>query len=111
MVEQARKIRIDIQKAVDKKDITMEHVTKMLTREVAAVSEEIKDLLSKDHGAPLEDRAEKTEARTRLVDKVMDKIQTVYIRVLVEVGIPREQAENQAGHLFAMFRRLLLTLG
>lgn len=111
VVEQARKIRTDIQKAVDKKDITMEHVTKMLTREVAAISEEIKDLLSKDHGAPLEDRAEKTEARTRLVDKVMDKIQAAYIRVLMEVGIPREKAENQAGHLFAMFKRLLLTLG
>ncbi|KAL9711368.1 hypothetical protein Ac2012v2_005914 [Leucoagaricus gongylophorus] len=111
VVEQAQQIRTDIQKAIDEKDITMEHVTEMFTREIAAISEKIEDLLSKDHGAPLEDRTEKAEARTRLVDKVMDKIQIVYIRVLVEVGIPREQAENQAGHLFAMFKRLLLTLG
>jgi len=111
VVEQAQQIRTDIQKAIDEKDITMEHVTEMFTREIAAISEKIEDLLSKDHGAPLEDRTEKAEARTRLVDKVMDKIQIVYIRVLVEVGIPHEQAENQAGHLFAMFKRLLLTLG
>ena len=105
VVEQAQQIRTDIQKAIDEKD------AEMFTREIAAISEKIEDLLSKDHGAPLEDRTEKAEARTRLVDKVMDKIQIVYIRVLVEVGIPREQAENQAGHLFAMFKRLLLTLG
>ena len=111
VVEQAQQIRTDIQKAIDGKDITMEHVTEMFTCEIAAISEKIEDLLSKDYGAPLEDRTEKAEARTRLVDKVMDKIQIVYIRVLVEVGIPREQAENQAGHLFAMFKRLLLTLG
>jgi len=88
----------------------MKHVTEMFTCEIAAISEKIEDPLSKDHGVPLEDRTEKAEACTMLVNKVMDKIQIIYIQVLVEVGISHEQAENQARHLFAMFKYLLLTL-
>jgi len=43
VVAQARQIRAIIQEAINKKDITMEHVTKMLTREITVIYKEIKD--------------------------------------------------------------------
>lgn len=115
VVAQARQIRAIIQEAINKKDITMEHVTKMLTREITVIYKEIKDqvnnFLSEDQEAILDDRPEKAETWAWVVDQTMDKAQTAYIQVLIEVEIPREQAENQCKNLFAILKRLLLVLG
>ena len=115
VVAQARQIHANIQGAIDGKDTTMEHVTKMLTRETTLIYEEIKEqvnnFLSEDQEAILDDRPEKAETWAWVVDQTIDKTQTAYIQVLIKVGIPREQAEKQCKNLFAMLKRLLLVLG
>jgi len=108
VVAQAHQIRASIQEAIDKKGITMEHATKMFAREIT--EEKIKDqaMTSEDQEKTVEDHAEKAEAWARFVAQAMDKASAAYIRVLTEVGIPREQAERQCKHLFAMLIRLFL---
>jgi len=71
----------------------------------------VNNFLSEDQEAILDDRPEKAETWAWVVDQTMDKAQTAYIQVLIEVEIPREQAENQCKNLFAILKRLLLVLG
>jgi hypothetical protein len=115
VMEHARKIRVDIQTAIEKKDITMEHVTDMFSREISGIYDEIKDqlteLMTNDHEEINMNRRDKAKTRAKLIDKVMDKVQAAYIRVLTEVGVPREKAESQSESFFSWLRRLFLILG
>ncbi|KAF5348883.1 hypothetical protein D9756_009792 [Leucocoprinus leucothites] len=108
VVKRAHQIHLDIQQAIERKDITMDNVTDLLSREVEGIYQDLKD----DINDPLpEDRGERAKAREQTLQKIMDKIQVAYVRVLTQVGVPREQAE---AHLMAFtpnFIHIILIIG
>lgn len=108
IVDQAQKIHTEIHNAIPGKGITIEHVTDLLSRELA----QIYHGLENEVNDPLpEDRGERASARARLIRQVMEKVGVAYIHVLTEVGVPREQAETQFSEFSPKLTHALLIAG
>lgn len=108
VVEQARQVRFELQTFIDEKDITIEHLSERLSNEIGGVYRELKSEVVD----PLpEDRGERARARAQLVTRAMEKIEKAYVRAIVEVGIPRERAEDQFNRISPKITHVLLITG
>lgn len=108
VVEQAHKTRRELQEMTKKRDITIEHITDLLSREIGAVYEQLKDEVND----PLpEDRGERAKAREQRLARTMQGVKVAYVHVLVKVDVPRERAEEQFEDFASKIMRFLLIIG
>jgi gas vesicle protein len=108
VVQHAHKLHRDIQDIIEKKGITIEHVSELLSREISEVYENLKDEVN--DSLP-QDRGEKARARAKLLNQVMEKVQVAYIHVLTEVGLPREETEAHFKNFAPRVVHLMLVIG
>lgn len=89
----------------------MESVFTLLSQELGKIYEDLKDEVG---GSSLNGhRRDSGVARDRaqFVSQIMEKVGTVYIRVLTEVGVPRDVAETQFSGFSSSITRVVLVAG
>ncbi|KAF9450800.1 hypothetical protein P691DRAFT_725347 [Macrolepiota fuliginosa MF-IS2] len=109
LVDQAHEVQGELQTLVKKRDITIEHVTELLSQQIGEIYGKLKD----ETQAPLpEDREERRKARAQLVAQVTEQARVAYVYVVAEkLGAPKEQAERHCDGFLPMITRVVLLVG
>lgn len=108
IVEEAQKMRVELQAIIERKNITIEHLSDILAEEIGGAYLELRDEVID----PLpEKRSDRARVRAELVDRVLQKVNKAYVRAMVKLGVPNEQAELQFRRVSPKINHVLLVAG
>ncbi|KAF9448434.1 hypothetical protein P691DRAFT_652582, partial [Macrolepiota fuliginosa MF-IS2] len=109
LVNQAHETQRELQTLFKKRDVTIEHVTELLSHQMGEIYEKLKDEMQ---GPLPEDREERRKVRAQLVAQVTEQARVAYVYVVAEkLGAPKEQAEKHCDGFLPMITRVVLLVG
>ncbi|KXN85350.1 hypothetical protein AN958_11450 [Leucoagaricus sp. SymC.cos] len=107
-VQEVRNVRVELETFIAEKDITMDHVSEVLSEEIGKAYKELKD----DITVPLpENPSEKAKRRSELIEEALRKVDRAYVQAMVRLGIPDEQADQQFQAVLPKIHNVLLVAG
>ncbi|KAF5354991.1 hypothetical protein D9756_005389 [Leucocoprinus leucothites] len=109
VVGEAQQLRNELQIIMEQKNITIEHLSDVLSNEIGQTYMEL--IRDNDITTLPESRNERAQARAELIDKVLPKVGVAYIRTTVKLGVPDEQAEQQFQRVSPKVKHILLVTG